>query len=82
MHRQLQIEKNMSYPPSTFRVGETAIESSPPPHIAEDDGPPYHMDSALVIYRNFQKECLSKLHICDMQFADVACALKTQTAIV
>ena len=32
-------------------------------------------------YRNFQKECLSKRHICDMQFADVACALKTQTAI-
>ena len=31
------------------------IENSPPPHIAEDDGPPDHMDSALVIYRNFQK---------------------------
>ena len=23
-----------------------------------------------------------KQHICDMQFADVACALKTQTAII
>ena len=32
-------------------------------------------------YRNFQKQCLSKRHICDMQFADVACAFKTQTAI-
>ena len=34
-----------------------------------------------LFYRNFQKYCLSKLHICDMQFADVAYALKTQTAI-
>ena len=24
------------------------------------------------VYRNFQKQCLSKRHICDMQFADVA----------
>ncbi|MFR6749437.1 MAG: hypothetical protein ACLUSS_01595, partial [Faecalibacterium sp.] len=32
-------------------------------------------------YRNFQKQCLSKRHICDMQFADAACAFKTQTAI-
>ena len=33
------------------------------------------------VYRNFQKQCLSKRHICDMQFADVAQALQTQTAI-
>ena len=33
------------------------------------------------VYRNFQKQCLSKQHICDMQFADVAQALQTQTAI-
>ena len=33
------------------------------------------------VYRNFQKQCLSKRHICDMQFADVARALQTQTAI-
>ena len=32
-------------------------------------------------YRNFQKQCLLKRHIYDMQFADAACALKTQTAI-
>ena len=37
--------------------------------------------SIVAYYRNFQKYCLSKQHICDMQFADVACALKTQTAI-
>ena len=29
----------------------------------------------------FSKKCLSKRHICDMQFADVAWALKMQTAI-
>ena len=33
------------------------------------------------VYRNFQKQCLSKRHICDMQFADVARTLQTQTAI-
>ena len=27
-------------------------------------------------YRNVQKECRSKWHLCDMQFADAACALK------
>ena len=35
----------------------------------------------LNLLSQFSKQCLSKRHICDMQFADVACALKTQTAI-
>ena len=30
---------------------------------------------------NFQKQHLSKQHSCDIQFADVACAVKTQTVI-
>ena len=39
-------------------------------------------DPEFLFYRNFQKKCQSKRHLCDMQFADVACALKTQTAII
>ena len=35
----------------------------------------------LNLLSQFSKQCLSKRHICDMQFADVAWALKTQTAI-
>ena len=33
-------------------------------------------------YCNFQKLCLSKRHLCDMQFTGVACAFKTQTAML
>ena len=35
----------------------------------------------LNLLSQISKKCLSKRHICDMQFADVAWALKTQTAI-
>ena len=35
----------------------------------------------LNLLSQFSNQCLSKRHICDVQFADVAWALKTQTAI-